>query len=66
MGHCTLVFETFLKWGKLQCKTIFSQKLATFSDDRKLLYLPRGYMIDLETTCHVSHVKCHFSTFSKP
>ena len=29
-----LVFETFLKCGKLQCKSTFNKKIGMFTDDR--------------------------------
>ena len=62
-----LVFETFMKLGKLQCKSNLNRNevlllmLGNFETIQIVLYLPGGYMMDLETTCHVSCVMCHVS-----
>ena len=67
-----LVFETFLKCGKLQCKNYFNRKhvrllnkIENFETMQIVLYLPGGYIMGLETTCHV-HVMClcHMSPFN--
>ena len=63
-NHRPLVFETFLKLGKLQCKSYFNKNqvllltIDNFETNQIVLYLPGGYMMHLETTCHVSHVTC--------
>ena len=78
-GQPTLMLETFLKLGKLQCKSNFNRNQVlllnkdNFEPNQIVLYLRGGYMMQLETTCHVSHVTCHvscvvchFSTIPKP
>ena len=75
----SLMLETFLKLGKLQCKSIINRNevlflnIDNFEPNQIVLYLQGGYMMHLETTCHVSHVTCHmsgvachFSTIPKP
>ena len=63
----TLVFEAFLKLGKLQCKSYFNKNevllmtIDNFETNQIVLYLRGGYMMHLETTCHVSHVTCHMT-----
>ena len=65
--------------GKLQCKSNFNRievlllMIDNFESNQIVLYLQGGYMMHLETTCHVSHVRCqvsgvacHFSTIPKP
>ena len=48
-----LVFETFLKWGNLQCKFNFNRNevlvlmIENIETIRIVLYLPRGYMMEL-------------------
>ena len=65
LSFCTLVFEIFLKLGKLQCKSNFNRK-GTFTDDRKtfetpqrqiVLYLP-GIYDGPSVMCDMSHVTC--------
>ena len=59
-----LVFETFLKLDKLQCKSSFNRNevlllmIDNFETNQIVLYFQGGYMMDLETTCHVSRVTC--------
>ena len=59
-----LVFETCLKLSKLQCKSNFIRNsvllltIDNFENNQIVLYLQGGYMMHLETTCHVSHVTC--------
>ena len=78
-GAVALMFETFLKLGKLQCKCNFNRNeglllnIDNFEPNQKISYLRGGYMMHFKTTCHVSHVTCHvtgvachFSTIPKP
>ena len=54
-----LIFETFLKCGKLQCKSIFNRnevRLVTIETNQIVSYLSGGYIKHLETTWYVSHV----------
>ena len=59
-----LVFETFLKMGKLQFKSNFNRNkvlllmIDNFETNLIVLYLQGKYMKHLETTCHVSRVTC--------
>ena len=62
-GRCSLVFETFLKLGKLQlCKSNFNRNgvllllINNFEANQIVLYLQGAYMMHLVTICHVSHV----------
>ena len=72
LENATLVFETCLKLGKLQCKSNFNRNqvllltIDNFETNQIVLYLLGGYIMHLETTCHVSHVTCHFLTIPKP
>ena len=60
-----LIFETYLKLDKLQCKCNFNRNevfllnIDNFEPNQIFLYLRGGYMMHFETTCHVSHVTCH-------
>ena len=60
----SLVLETFLKFGKLQCKSYFNRNyvilpmIDNFETNQIVLYLRGGSIMHLETTCHVSHVTC--------
>ena len=62
-----LVFETFLKLGKLQCKSSFNINevlllmIKDFETIQIVKYFPEGCMMDFETTCYVSRVTCHVS-----
>ena len=60
----TLVFETCLKLGKLKCTSNFNRNyvllltIDNFETNQIVFYLRAGYIMHLETTCHVSHVTC--------
>ena len=66
-AYGALVFETFMKLGKLQCKSNFNKNyvlllmIENFESNQIVLYFTRGYMMHLESTCHVSNVMCHMS-----
>ena len=61
------VFKIFLKCGKLQCKQNFNINEVCLvmrehiEANRQVLYLSGGYMMNLETPWHVSHVTCQVS-----
>ena len=60
----SLPLGTLLKLVKLQCKSYFNRNqvlllmIDNFETNQIVLYLRGGYMMNLETTCHVSHVTC--------
>ena len=68
------MFETFLKCGKLQCKSNFNRNevclviIEHIETNQIVPYLSGGYMMHLGTTwhvtCHVSSVTCHMSLYS--
>ena len=59
-----LMFETFLKCGKSQCKSNFNRNevrlvmIEHIETNQIVSYLSGGYMMHLETSWHVSHVTC--------
>ena len=68
LQYCTLLFETCVKLGKLQCKSNFNRNklllLDNFETNPIVLYLRGGYIMHLETTCHMSHVRCSMTLFN--
>ena len=56
-----------MKLGKLQCKSNFNKNyvlllmIENFESNQIVLYFTRGYMMHLESTCHVSNVMCQMS-----
>ena len=63
----SLVCETFMKCGKLQCKYNFNRSEVRLvmtehiETNQIVLYLSGGYMMHLETTWNVSGVRCQVS-----
>ena len=65
--YSSLMFETFMKCGKLQCKSNLNRNevrlvmLEHIETNQIVSYLSGGYMMHLETTWHVSHITCQVS-----
>ena len=68
MGHWCL--RHFWNLGKFQCKSNFNRNevillmIENFETIKIGLYLPGGYIMDLEITFHVSCVTCYMSLFN--
>ena len=62
-----LMFETFMKCGKLQCNYNLNRNevcvvmIEHIEINQIASYQSGGYMMHLETTRHVSHVTCQVS-----
>ena len=75
VARSPLVFDTFLKCGKLQCKSTFNRKqvcllIIEHIELTKQFYICEGICDSLRNhlscvTCHVSCVTCHFLTSPK-